>query len=106
MDKFIEDFKAAKVIVGHNIDFDKKIISAELYRLRQRDIMNSKKSLCTMKAATNYCKIPGPYGYKHPKLQELHEKLFGCEFEDAHNSLSDVKATLKCFIEMRRVGWI
>ena len=106
MDKFMEDFKTAKVIVGHNIDFDKKILSAELYRMRQRDIMNSKKSLCTMNASTNYCKIPGPYGYKHPKLQELHKKLFGYEFEDAHNSMSDVTATLKCFKEMRRVGWI
>ena len=106
MDKFMEDFKAAKAIVGHNIDFDKKILSAELYRLKQKDIMNSKQSLCTMKASTNFCKIPGPYGYKHPKLQELHKKLFGCEFKDAHNSMSDVTATLKCFKEMRRVGWI
>ena len=106
MEKFMVDFNAAKAIVGHNIAFDKKIIGAELIRLGQKDIMDSKPSLCTMEASTDYCKIPGSYGYKWPKLQELHKKLFGCEFEDAHNSMSDVKATLKCFKEMRRIGLI
>ncbi|MBR5030625.1 MAG: SEL1-like repeat protein, partial [Muribaculaceae bacterium] len=50
MDKFMEDFKVAKVIVGHNIDFDKKILSAELYRMRQRDIMNNKKTFLLINA--------------------------------------------------------
>lgn len=106
LEKFMEDFKAAKTIVGHNIVFDKKIVGAELIRLGQNDIMNSKQSLCTMEAGTDYCKIPGYHGYKWPKLQELHKKLFGCEFEDAHNSMSDVTATLKCFKEMKKQGWI
>ncbi len=106
MDKFMEDFKVAKAIVGHNITFDKKIVGAELIRLGQKDNMNSKESICTMEASTDFCKIPGYYGYKWPKLQELHKKLFGHEFEDAHNSMSDVKATLKCFKEMKKLGWI
>ena len=106
LEKFMEDFKAAKIIVGHNIAFDKKIVGAELIRLGQKDIMNSKKSLCTMEAGTDFCKIRGYYGYKWPKLQELHKKLFGYEFEDAHNSMSDVTATLKCFKEMKKLGWI
>ena len=106
IDKFMEDFNAAKTIVGHNIDFDKKIIGAELIRLGQNDIMSSKEALCTMKGSVDYCKIPSSHGYKWPKLQELHKKLFGCEFEDAHNSMSDVMATLKCFKEMKKLGWI
>ena len=28
------------------------------------------------------------------------------DIEDAHNSMSDVKATLKCFKEMKKLGWI
>ena len=104
IDKFLKDFKAAKTIVGHNIDFDKNIVGAELIRLGLEDIMNSKESLCTMKGSTEYCKIPGSHGYKWPKLQELHKKLFGYEFEDAHNSMSDVTATLKCFKEMKEKG--
>lgn len=106
IDKFMEDFNAAKTIVGHNIDFDKKIIGAELIRLGQNDIMSSKEALCTMKGSVDFCKISSSHGYKWPKLQELHKKLFGYEFEDAHNSMSDVKATLKCFKEMKKLGWI
>jgi TPR repeat protein len=106
IDKFMEDFNAAETIVGHNIAFDKKIIGAELIRLGQKDIMHSKKSLCTMEVSTDYCKIPGYRGYKWPKLQELHKKLFGCEFKDAHNSMSDVTATLKCFKKMKELGII
>ena len=106
IEKFMEDFETAQIIVGHNIAFDKKIVGAELVRLGQNDIMDSKESLCTMEASTNYCKIPDHHGYKYPKLQELHKKLFGYKFEDAHNSMSDVKATLKCFKKMKKLGWI
>lgn len=103
---FIDDFDTAQIIVGHNIAFDKKIVGAELVRLGKKDMMDSKKSLCTMESSTDYCKIPGFRGYKYPKLQELHKKLFGYEFKDAHNSMSDVIATLKCFKEMRKKGLI
>ena len=104
--KFMNDFNLANTIVGHNIDFDKSIIGAELVRLGQKDTMNTKASLCTMKTSTQLCMILGKYGYKWPTLQELHSYLFGCEFEDAHNSMSDVTATLKCFKEMKKLGWI
>ena len=108
LDKFEKDYDAAYFIVGHNVDFDKKIIRAELARLVKKDfvLLSTKVTLCTMEASTAYCKIPGYQGYKWPKLQELHKKLFGCEFEGAHNSMSDVTATLKCFKEMRRIGLI
>ena len=104
IEEFMEDFNATKIIVGHNISFDKKIIGAELIRLGKKDVMNSKESICTMKSSTDYCKIPGYRGYKWPKLQELHKKLFGYEFEDAHNSMCDINATLKCFKEMKKKG--
>ena len=35
-----------------------------------------------MQSSTNYCKLPGPYGYKWPKLSELHIKLFWVDFEN------------------------
>ena len=117
IEKFMEDVYAANTLVGHNIEFDKKVINTELIRLglnNEYDDMNSydfmsKESICTMKKSILYCEIPsGNYyhPYKQPKLQELHKKLFGYEFEDAHNSMSDVTATLKCFKEMRERGLI
>ncbi len=103
---FKMDLKKATKIVGHNIDFDKKIVGAELIRLGERDIVDSLPTICTMKAGTDYCAIPGNYGYKYPTLQELHKALFGVGFEDAHNSSSDVAATEKCFWKMKEKGLI
>lgn len=106
IDEFLKDFNKAKYVVGHNIDFDKKIVGAELIRLSKPDIMNSKKAFCTMKSSTDFCKIPGCYGYKYPKLQELYHKLFGRDFEDAHDAASDIEATQQCFWELRKKGLI
>ena len=101
---FLRDANKAKCLVGHNVSFDQKIIGAELYRLGIADTVSEKKSLCTMKVGTDFCKIPGYYGYKYkpPKLQELHEKLFGVKFEDAHDAMVDIKATAKCFWELSK----
>lgn len=102
IEAFLKDTVGIKCFVGHNVSFDQKVVGAELYRLGITDIVSTAKSLDTMKAATNYCKIPGTYGYKWPKLIELHRKLFGCDFEDAHDAMADITATKKCFFEMRR----
>ena len=101
----IEQFKAnldvVTYIVGHNIEFDKKIVGAEMIRLGMKDELEKKKSYCTMQSSIDFCKIPGKYGYKYPKLQELYRKLFGEDFEDAHNAMCDIEATEKCFWELR-----
>lgn len=91
-------------LVAHNINFDEMIIGAEFLRNRMINSIPTKKKICTMESTTNFCAIPGPYGYKWPKLEELHYKLFGVDFEDAHNAASDVNATVKCFWELKRLG--
>ncbi len=106
IEAFLKDAEQTKCIVGHNISFDQKVVGAELYRLGIPDTISTVKSLCTMQAGKDYCKIPGYYGYKWPKLQELHNKLFGCNFEDAHDAMADITATKKCFFEMRKRGLI
>ena len=93
-------------IVAHNISFDEKIVGAELLRKGIRSDFQRKRKLCTMQASTNYCRLPGPYGYKWPKLSELHIKLFGVDFEEAHDASVDINATERCFWEMRRIGLI
>lgn len=100
IDRFMNDFNKADIAVGHNISFDKKIVGAELIRLGMKDSMETKGSICTMQEGADICKIAGVRGYKWPKLQELHKKLFGYEFEDVHNSASDIAATEKCFWKM------
>ncbi len=106
INNFMSDFQKATCLVGHNVSFDKKIVGAEMIRLGLQDIMDKKDFIDTMVSSTEFCKIPSKGGYKWPKLQELYKALFGCEYSDAHDSMSDVKATLECFKELTNRGII
>jgi DNA polymerase III subunit epsilon len=55
-----------------------------------------------MQAATSYCQIPEPYGYKWPTLEELHKKLFNQPFAGAHQALADVRACVRCYFELKQ----
>lgn len=93
-------------IVGHNVRFDRNIVGAEFLRLGWPDYLNDKPSICTMMSSTSYCKLPAKYGYKWPKLHELYQKLFALEFQGAHDTSFDIKATYDCFFELKRLGVI
>lgn len=97
----------SETLVAHNMSFDKPIVLAEYLRAGFSNLANDmaqKKTICTKLSSTNYCKIKGPYGYKWPRLVELHQFLFGCEFEGQHNSMDDITATARCFWELRKRG--
>lgn len=94
------------VLVAHNLSFDRSVAGAELLRCGWEDRMHGKARVCTMMQSTAYCMIQGKYGNKWPKLQELHSRLFGHEFAEAHDADADIDATIKCFFEMERLGLI
>lgn len=110
MEEFMFDLHLAQSVVGHNIDFDKHIVGAELCRLDMDcDQLMDKPITCTMQSSTEYCAIPNPngyFGYKWPSLQELYYKLFNRNFNDAHDALADITATKECFFELRKRGII
>ncbi len=111
LEEFITDLSFAKQVVGHNVDFDKHVVGAELYRLRMDyKLIMDKESCCTMLSSTNYCAIPNPNtyfgGYKWPTLQELYNKLFGHSFAYSHDALADITATKECYFELIRRGII
>jgi len=93
-------------IVAHNMSFDEAIIEAEMIRKRIPISLKYSNKFCTMKQTVNFCQVQGNYGYKWPKLKELHLKLFNCEFDDAHNAAADIAATNKCFWELKHRGVI
>lgn len=104
---FLGAARMADYLVGHNESYDHHVVGAEMIRAFGKDYIEHLPSIDTMTSAIDLCKLPGRYGsYKFPKLMELHEKLFGCKFEDAHNSFADITATTKCFWEMVRIGHI
>lgn len=100
----------AHTFVGHNLEFDKGIMATEFERIGwENPITDDKKMLCTMKtqAVVDHCKLFNKNGRpKWPKLTELHTKLFGYGFEEAHNALADIRATARCFWRLRSVGLI
>ncbi len=96
---FEADRKRAKYAVGHNIEFDVNITAAEYHRQGQPYAVAEMPVLDTKEIGTEFCAIPGGRGgkFKWPTLTELHEKLFGEPFADAHDAAYDVDATARCF---------
>lgn len=98
--EFLKDLERTQVLVGHNIEFDINIIGAEFIRkgIAIENFLALNK-IDTGISATEYCKLSGGLGgkLKMPRLTELHEKLFGKPFEDAHDASYDVAATARSF---------
>lgn len=96
-------------VVGHNLSFDEKIIGAEMVRTSLFPEKMDRKKICTMMASTKFCGLPaknGGNGFKWPKLEELHQKLFDSTFDGAHNAMNDVDATVRCFYGLKKEGVI
>jgi len=106
LDEFLEALAGASVVIAHNLSYDGSVIGAELYRLGNRRPFRGKTEVCTKEAATDFCGIPGPYGFKWPTLNELHLKLFRKNVKEAHNAAADVATCSKCFFELKRLGVI
>ena len=104
LQEFESDIDLADYLVAHNMEFDEKIVGAEFIRKKISNLLFQKPRICTMKTSTDYCKIPGTYGYKWPTLSELHFALFHTEPEETHNALADVEVCAKCFFELKKLG--
>jgi DNA polymerase III subunit epsilon len=103
LDAIAEDIYSAGVVIAHNMAFDEKILGAELLRAGYANYLDAKTRRCTMQSATDFCRLPGRYGFKWPTLNELHLKLFRESFSGAHQALVDVRACAKCFFELKRL---
>ncbi len=100
------DLEQASEIVGHNIEFDNKIIGAEFLRKNITSILLELPAIDTSRVSIEYCQLQGGLGgkLKPPKLIELYQKLFGESFEDAHDASCDVHATATCFFGLIKEG--
>ena len=105
VNEFLDDTLDADLIVAHNLSFDSKMIETTLFRLgRTSDYNDFKKipSHCTMMSNIKFCGLKNKFGLKFPKLVELYVKLFNEPFQNAHNSLADVKTCLKCYLKLNQ----
>lgn len=102
---FMAAKEMADVLVAHNLNFDHRIVWAEIIR-SGRQPRSGMHKICTMMSSTSYCKIPAKRGYKWPKLEELHQVLFSEDFKGAHDAGADIAVTMKCFYELVARGVI
>lgn len=99
---FILQMTKCHTLIAHNMAFDFPIVAAEMIRLGMSTDHKTEK-ICTMKSTIEFMSLPR---MKFPKLTELHVRLFGHDFEGAHDALDDVKATLKCFEILKTRGYV
>lgn len=118
-DTFMDDFINADRVVGHNVDFDIKMLKVEILRKLTYELTyfhaecyneylhllnSSNKYVCTMQETIDLCGIErsnkkGNY-MKFPKLSELHFKLYNINPNNLHNSLYDVLVCLRCYCQL------
>jgi len=106
IDKMMIYINESDAIIWHNIEYDEEMIKLELRRLKREYDYKPKQVVCTMKTTVDFCSIRGNWErFKYPKLGELHKKLFDKYFIWAHDAMTDVEATLNCFLELNKL-WI
>lgn len=115
---FYEMAIQAEALCCHNHNFDIKLIEIMSHQVKgcyddeeeasmRMSEINDIPYECTMMATINYCALPFPSGrkgFKFPKLEELHTKLFGSSFDGAHDALADVSATMRCYFKLKELG--
>jgi DNA polymerase III epsilon subunit-like protein len=101
------DSMAAKAdeLVGHNIDFDVNMMITAMLREGGKGANLKKPRFCTMKSATEHCKLPNPKfpgKYKWPSLQEAYGILVDSKgFSGAHDAMADARATYELYRILR-----
>ena len=120
------DYLTCNCVVAHNIEFDTMMIRNEIMRHfdyvkivcpELRNLLNTgfEKAMhidryCTMKNSINLCgikisrtnKLGKTYTYnKWPKLEELHNHLFGFVPDGLHDAMVDVDTCLRCYMSIR-----
>ena len=97
------------VLVGHNIQFDLKVMRSQLMRNDLPDRTQNMPFFCTLEETRNIIKIPptermlevGITDYKSPNLGEAYMHFTGKELVDAHDALVDVLATIEIYKQLK-----
>ena len=120
LDEFMSDVESSDVVVGHNVQFDRKMVIAELTRVSKKHklhqiekMMDDSNFICTMEVTQPVCNLKRESSYvdkktgevkvfykiKPPKLMEAYRHYFGYEpnSEALHDALIDVVVCLRVY---------
>ena len=120
LNEFMQDFITADIVVGHNVDFDRRMIVAELLRISKEhnmphimELMKDENFECTQEITTPICKLKVKYEYidsktnipkyiykiKPTKLIEAYKHYFGYipDGEHMHDAIIDAVICLRVY---------
>jgi len=93
-------FTGAKMLVGHNIMYDKLVLWNELQRMgKTLNFPWAIRDVDTVEVCSQQ------FGHRL-NLTDMHLWLFNEGFESAHTADTDCKITMKCFIELIGRGMV
>lgn len=99
---------AATRIIGHNMQFDRKVIASSIKRAGGEGVWWHRaagKMLCTMETSTPVLKLPSEFGYKFPSLAEAVTALCPeLKFEERHDAEADIGATVALYRALVAAG--
>ena len=92
----------ARFIVAHNLEFDRKVIAAQLAKIGSDGLWwqrQAPKFKCTMEESKEVCRLPGQYGdFKFPSLAEAFCHFNpGVPFETTHRAGADIAACISIY---------
>lgn len=98
--------------IAHNEQFDARILRIALMRFEGEgaaDLWKSGKAECTAKLATPILQIPptekmvkaGFNKFKTANLREAYRHFMGCDFENAHSAMADVRACMAVYFAIK-----
>lgn len=96
---FMQLLAQAEVVIGHNVDFDKRIMRIMAARADKLDLYDSlwqgKAMRCTKQMGRSFLGL----GRWH--LSDLHAHFYGHPHKGAHGALADTEATWACHHAMQ-----
>jgi DNA polymerase-3 subunit epsilon len=92
LSEFVKWVNKSDYMVAHNMNFDRPIVTAEMIRYGF-SVDKKPIPICTMLSTKRWMNLPR---MKWPRLDELHQRCFGFGFDNAHDALADVRATVNC----------
>ena len=99
---FASDLRRFKpMIIGHFVEFDSKMLQVAMLRSGLKNIVKDYPHFCTMRATSEYTRIPN---HTYPKLADLYQMLFSKKIAKAHDAAVDVEATAACFYDLYKWG--
>lgn len=104
--RYAAEIERGAIMVGHNVQYDTKIMRGELRRAGMPDFYERTQTICTMRSLTDVLRIPKPSGrgFKWPRLEEALMQVLGRSHSGAHGALHDAIATLDLLRALKARG--